>query len=306
MLAGLHHARPRCRSRRSGRPAASRRRRSRRRRGSRPPGRSGSSGGSRAARRPRTGRCRARGRPGRGARAAGCAMPRPWWASWTRKATSASTTRPVVGVASSAGIRSKRPTAIILSATVSTNATRSRWSTLVNREHVALGQLGHRREEPEVLRLRGHLARRSRPAGPASSAPIGRRWATCPSRSRTSASQCRGYAAVGVVSSRGKSTGRSPRSWEVPRRAPACPAGTAYENGAAWPARPSTLPCPTTSRSTSSTSTSATRCAPASWSTPTRSSTAGRCPTRGTASSRCSGGSSTRWPTWTCGPTAGT
>ena len=34
---------------------------------------------------------------------------------------------------SSGGIRSNRPTAIIRLATVSTNATRSRWSTWVNR-----------------------------------------------------------------------------------------------------------------------------------------------------------------------------
>ena len=57
-----------------------------------------------------------------------CAMPRPWWASWTRKATSATSPLPSLST-----IRSNRPTAMILRATVSTNATRSLWSTWVNR-----------------------------------------------------------------------------------------------------------------------------------------------------------------------------
>ena len=30
------------------------------------------------------------------------------------------------------------------------------------------------------------------------------------------------------------------------------------------------------------------------------------CPTRATGSSRCTGGSCTRWPRWACGPTAAT
>ena len=62
----------------------------------------------------------------------------------------------------------------------------------------------------------------------------------------------------------------------------------------------------TTSSSASSTSTSPPRCRARSSSTPTASSTAGRSPTRATASSRCTDGSSTRWPRWACAPTGRT
>ena len=64
-------------------------------------------------------------------------MPRPWWASCTRNATSASTRWP-----GRAGSRSKRPTAMIFSATVSTKATRSWWSTWVNRSTSCSESLG--------------------------------------------------------------------------------------------------------------------------------------------------------------------
>ena len=51
-------------------------------------------------------------------------MPRPWWASEMKKATSASAGSPV---------RSKRPMPIISSPSISTKATRSVWSTVVKR-----------------------------------------------------------------------------------------------------------------------------------------------------------------------------
>ena len=90
------------------------------------------------------------------------------------------------------------------------------------------------------------------------------------------------------------------------RRAPdAIPAGDRGE-WRPWHDVRSRSPSRTTSRSTSSTPTSATRCRRRSWSTPTPSSTPGRCPTRATASSRCSAASSTRWTTCRCGPTAAT
>ena len=130
-------------------------------RGSRPRGRSGSSGGSPGARRRRTGRCRAHGRPGRGARAAAGRCPRPWWASWTRKATSASTTAAGVGrpaaTVSSGGIRSKRPTAIILVRHGEHEGDPVHVVDGGEPDHVALGELRHRREEAEVLRLGGDL-----------------------------------------------------------------------------------------------------------------------------------------------------
>jgi hypothetical protein len=67
-----------------------------------------------------------------------CAMPLPWCASCTRNATSATLPRPSgrdasVPGASSGWMVSNRPTAMIFLATVSTNATRSWWSTCVNR-----------------------------------------------------------------------------------------------------------------------------------------------------------------------------
>ncbi len=57
------------------------------------------------------------------------AMPRPWWASCTRNATSASTGPPLLPSV----VLSNRPMAIIFFATVNTNATRSWWSTRVKR-----------------------------------------------------------------------------------------------------------------------------------------------------------------------------
>ena len=65
-------------------------------------------------------------------------------------------------------------------------------------------------------------------------------------------------------------------------------------------------PSRTSPASASRTSTSRARCRAPSSSTPTRSSTPAPCPTPATASSRCSAGSSTRWPTWASAPTAAT
>ena len=94
-------------------------------------------------------------------------------------------------------------------------------------------------------------------------------WAVRPSRSRTSASQCRGATDRGSGSPasarpRLRSTGVSSvlltsTNLSLNRRPAACPPGNGRADrgeSAPWPAVPPAPACPTTSRSTSSTSTS--------------------------------------------------
>ena len=300
--------RSRCRWSRSGTPAASRRPRSRRPRGSRPPGRSGSSGGCSGST-SATNRSMPRSRPAWArCSSSSWAIPRPWW----RVLRPGTPPRPrprsprILG-----GIRSKRPTAIISSATVSTNATRSTWSTWVNRCTSRSDSVRHRREEPEVLRLGARPARRSRRAASASSGRIGRMCAVRPSRSRTSASQCRGYGAGRDPSLRpsvgGAHSAKSTVAAGPARRAPAMTVavlpGPEWRHGtldqATSPARRLRGAHPRHRRRRRDARL-------ASSSTPTPSSTPGPCPTPATASSRCSAGSSTRWTTWACAPTAAT
>ena len=163
-------------------------------------------------------------------------MPRPWWASSTRNATSASRRSSASAIGRSGRPRSSARRRC------STNATRSTWSTWVNRGDVALGELRHRGEEPEYFdsaetRL-VEVDQQLGVVGP--DRPDVRRPAVAqqdvglPVRAGTS----RG---LGVARGHGReSTGPSRMVRGVPtRRAPARSPGATGENAPAWPAAPS-------------------------------------------------------------------
>ena len=139
-------------------------------------------------------------------------------------------------------------------------------------------------------------------------------WAVRPSRSRTSASQWRGVARRRHLVGAAHCHGHRLNIYAEPdaaaahaRRAPArCVRGRGRECAAMARAYHQAGP-PRRLRGAHRRHRRRRRDAGvASSSTPTRSSTPARCPTPATGSSRCSAGSSTRWTTWACGPTAAT
>ena len=270
---------------------SSRRPRSRWPCGSRRRGRSGSSSGCRAAPRPRTSRRRARGRPARGARAAAGRSRGP--GAGPRRGTPPRPRRPAPR--RSARPRSSRP------ASSSTNATRSSWSTWVNRCDVPVGQRGHRAEEAEVLRLVGDPAvevdQQLGVVGPdrpdVRGPPVAQQDVGLPVPGslrrfllgRRAVHARRIYPDVKDAHVNRWCTGGVPG---------AEPLGAAGEN-APMARRTTKQPLPDDfEEHILDTDIERRDASRRSWSTPTPSSTPARCPTPATGSSRCSAGSSTR------------
>ena len=226
------------------------------------------------------------------------AMPRPWWASWTRNATSASTTR-------SARLLRRDPVEAAHRDHLAGHGQHERHPVDVvhvgEPQHVALGQPRHRREEPEVLRLGGDLlveGDQQLLVVRVDRAQVGH---------LPVPQQHVGLPVPGVRRVRLRSWSRSEST--VLGGPAACPRSTdrdGVDNGGHGPHHQASSP--------------ARRLRGAHPRHRRRRRDAVQLPgvrllghlqpcaarRQATASSRCSAGSSTRWPTWACGPTAAT